>query len=151
MYPNKFDDLGPAIQIGSVDTVLTDLHYWEGPCGVRGLAAVCRTFSIGVAMHSGVEFGVEIAAMLHTASTIAEMTTPGDTHYHYLNDDIITQGLMRYEAGAIQVPTGPGLGAQLDPEKMDKYERYCERVGDYYARFHVDERRPEWVPVVGGI
>ncbi|MGX5681908.1 enolase C-terminal domain-like protein [Schumannella luteola] len=150
MYPAKFDDLGPAITLGAVDIVLTDIHYWEGPRGVKDLAAVCRTFGLGVAMHSGVEFGIELAAMLHTASTLPEMVTAGDAHYHYLEDDIIVGGKMPYVDGAIAVPTGPGLGVELDPERMDKYERYFEEVGDYYARFHVDERRPDWVPTVGG-
>ncbi|WP_163541975.1 enolase C-terminal domain-like protein [Occultella kanbiaonis] len=146
MYPAKFDDLGPAIRMDAVDIVLTDIHYWQGPRGVKDLAAVCRTFGLGVAMHSGVEFGVELAAMLHTASTIPEMTTAGDAHYHYLTDDIIAGGKLPYVDGAIAVPTGPGLGVELDPEKMDKYERHFEEVGDYYARFHVDERNPEWLP-----
>lgn len=151
MYPNKFDDLGPAVKLGSVDIVLTDLHYWEGPRGVKELAAVCKTFGIGLSMHSGAEFGIELAAMLHTASTIPEMSTAGDAHYHYLTDDIIVGGPLQYEDGAIRVPRGPGLGVELDEEKMKKYEAYFETHGDYYARFHIDERRPEWVPVVGGI
>lgn len=151
MYPARFDDLAPAIRLGSVDIVLTDIHYWEGPRGVKDLAAVCRAFNLGMAMHSGAEFGVELAAMLHTASTIPEMTFAGDAHYHYLTDDIITTGLMKYRDGCIEVPKGPGLGVELDPEKMDKYERYFEEKGDYYARFHQDSRRPEWFPVVGGI
>ncbi|QJU55173.1 enolase C-terminal domain-like protein [Herbiconiux sp. KACC 21604] len=151
MYPARFDDLAPGIRLGVADVILTDLHYWEGPRGVKDLAAVCRTFGLGVAMHSGVEFGVELAAMLHTASTIPEMITAGDAHYHYLTDDIIVGGKMAYRDGAIAVPTGPGLGVELDPERMEKYERLYGEVGDYYARFHVDERRPEWVPVVGGM
>ena len=151
MYPNKFDDLGPAIHLNSIDIILTDLHYWEGPRGVKDLTAVCRTFNLGVAMHSGAEFGIELAAMLHTASTIPEMTMPGDAHYHYLLDDIIAGGKMKYENGAIRVPDGPGLGVALDEEKMEKYERYYEKHGDYYARFHQDPRRPAWFPTVGGI
>jgi glucarate dehydratase len=151
MYPNRFDDLGPAIRMGAVDIVLTDLHYWEGPRGVKDLAAVCRTFNLGVAMHSGAEFGIELAAMLQTASTIPEMTVAGDAHYHYLTDDIIEGGPLRYEDGSIRVPTGPGLGVVLDEEKMRRYESYYEEVGDYYARFHQDPRRPEWVPSVGGL
>lgn len=151
MYPNKFDDLGPAIRMDAVDIVLTDLHYWEGPRGVKDLAAVCRTFNLGVAMHSGAEFGVELAAMLHTASSIPTMTVAGDAHYHYLEDDIIVGGKMPYVDGAIQVPTGPGLGVTLDEEKMRRYEQYYEEQGDYYARFHQDPRRPEWYPTVGGL
>ena len=151
MYPNKFDDLGPAIHMNSIDIVLTDLHYWEGPRGVKDLAAICQTFNLGVAMHSGAEFGIELAAMLHTASTIPTMTMPGDAHYHFLEDDIIAGGKMVYESGAIKVPDGPGLGVELDEEKMQKYERYFEEKGDYYARFHQDPYHPEWYPKVGGI
>lgn len=151
MYPNKFDDLGPAVRMGAVDIVLTDLHYWEGPRGVKDLAAVCRTFNLGVAMHSGAEFGIELAAMIHTASTIPEMHYAGDAHYHYLTDDIIQGGPMQYEDGCIRVPTGPGLGVALDEEKMEKYGRYFEQKGDYYARFHQDPYRPDWYPIVGGV
>jgi glucarate dehydratase len=151
MYPARFDDLAPAIKLGSVDIVLTDIHYWEGPRGVKDLAAICRTFNLGVAMHSGAEFGIELAAMLHTASTIPEMTFAGDAHYHYLTDDIIEGGLMKYVDGALAVPTGPGLGVKLDEEKMKRYEKYYEEKGDYYARFHQDSRRPDWYPIVGGV
>jgi glucarate dehydratase len=151
MYPNKFDDLGPAIHMNSIDIILTDLHYWEGPRGVKDLVAVCQTFNLGVAMHSGAEFGVELAAMLHTAASIPAMTMPGDAHYHFLEDDIIAGGKMKYVNGAIKVPDGPGLGVELDEEKMEKYERFFEEKGDYYAKFHQDPYRPEWYPNVGGI
>jgi glucarate dehydratase len=101
-------------------------------------------------MHSGVEFGIELAAMIHTASTIPEMHFAGDAHYHYLTDDIIVGGPMTYEDGFIKVPTGPGLGVELDEDKMEKYGRFYAEKGDYYARFMVDERRPNWFPIVGG-
>ncbi len=151
MYPNKFDDLGPAIRLGVADVILTDLHYWEGPRGVKDLCAVCRTFNLDVAMHSGAEFGVELAAMLHTASTIPQMHLAGDAHYHYLVDDIIVGGKLGYVDGAIGVPDGPGLGVELDEDKMAFYGRYYEEKGDYYARFHQDPRRPDWYPRVGGL
>lgn len=151
MYPARFDDLAPAIRMGSVDIVLTDIHYWEGPKGVKDLAAICNTFNLGIAMHSGAEFGIELAAMLHTASTIPTMTFAGDAHYHYLTDDIIEGGLMQYKDGCIKVPSGAGLGVALDEDKMKFYEKYYEEKGDYYARFHQDPRKPEWYPVVGGI
>lgn len=151
MYPARFDDLAPAIKMGAVDIVLTDIHYWEGPKGVKDLAAICNTFNLGISMHSGAEFGIELAAMIHTASTIPTMTFAGDAHYHYLTDDIIEGGLMQYKNGCIAVPKGPGLGVKLDEDKMKHYEKYYEEKGDYYARFHQDPRRPDWYPIVGGI
>jgi glucarate dehydratase len=151
MFPAKFDDLAPAIRTDSIDIILTDLHYWEGPRGVKDLAAICRTFKLGVAMHSGAEFGIELAAMLHTAATIPEMNMAGDAHYHYLEDDIIQGGKLPYIDGAIKVPEGPGLGVALDEEKMEKYGRLYQEKGDYYARFHQDPKRPDWHPMPGAI
>lgn len=151
MFPFKFDDLGPALRLNCVDVILTDLHFWEGPRGVKDLCAVCRTFNLGVAMHSGAEFGVELAAMLHTAATIPTMHLEGDAHYHYLEDDIIAGGKMKYEGGAIRVPDGPGLGVELDEEKMRQYERYYEEKGDFYGRYYEDPRRPRWHPVIGAV
>ncbi|WP_417258626.1 enolase C-terminal domain-like protein [Celeribacter sp.] len=151
MYPACFDDLGPAIRMGAADIILTDLHYWEGPKGVKDLTAVCRTFRLGVSMHSGVEFGIELAAMLHTAATIPEMTFAGDAHYHYLKDDIIEGGKLQYADGRIAVPTGAGLGVTLDEDKMKFYEKFYEEKGDYYSRFHQDPKRPDWTPTVGGM
>jgi len=151
MYPARFDDLGPSIRMGAVDIVLTDIHYWEGPRGVKELTAVCRTMGLGMAMHSGTEFGIEMAAMLHTASTVPEMTFAGDAHYHYLIDDIIEGGPFTYVDGAMEVPKGPGLGVALDEDKMRHYEAYYEKMGDYYARFHADPYRPDWYPVTGGL
>jgi len=151
MYPARFDDLGPSIRMGAVDIVLTDIHYWEGPRGVKDLTAICRTMGLGVAMHSGTEFGIEMAAMLQTASTVPEMTFAGDAHYHYLTDDIIESGPFKYIEGAMAVPTGPGLGVTLDEDKMRHYAAYYEKMGDYYARFHADPYRPDWFPVTGGL
>ena len=151
MYPARFDDLAPAIRLGAVDIVLTDLHYWEGPRGVKDLVAICNTFNMGIAMHSGAEFGIELAAMIHTAATIPTMTFAGDAHYHYLTDYIIEGGKLQYENGCIKVPLGPGLGVTLDEEKMKFYEKFYEEKGDYYARFHQDPYRPDWYPKVGGI
>ena len=79
------------------------------------------------------------------------MTFAGDAVYNHLTDDIIVGGKMKYEDGCLRVPIGPGLGVELDEEKMEKYERYYAEKGDYYARFHQDPRRPEWYPIVGGI
>jgi glucarate dehydratase len=151
MYPAKFDDLAPGIRLGAADIILTDLHYWEGPRGVQELAAVCRTFGLGMAMHSGTEFGIELAAMLHTASSIPEMTFEGDAHYHYLEDDIIEGGKMPYRDGKIVVPTGPGLGVSIDRDKLRFYAKHFDEVGDYYGAWPKDQRRPEWVPMKGAI
>ena len=145
------ETLMQALEAGAVDVILTDLHYWEGPKGVMDLVAVCRNFGIGVAMHSGTEFGVELAAMIHTAASIPEMTFEGDAHYHYLTDDIIVGGKMEYRDGSIAVPTGPGLGVEIDQDKLRHYAAYFDEVGDYYGSWPRDSRRPDWIPMTSAL
>jgi glucarate dehydratase len=85
--------------------------------------------------------------MIHTAATMPNLTYDGDAHYHHLLDDVIVSGKMKYEDGCIAVPTGSGLGVELDEDKMAKDARLFEQEGDYYARFHEDTRRPDWFPI----
>ena len=36
-----------------------------------------------------------------------------------------------YEDGSIALPTGPGLGVELDRDKLATYAEYYKRVGSY--------------------
>jgi glucarate dehydratase len=59
-----------------------------------------------------------------------------------LKDDVIKNGKMNYKDGAIAVPKGPGLGVELDLEKLGKYEELYRKLGGYpYDR---DPARPGW-------
>jgi glucarate dehydratase len=150
MCVKSFDDLGPGITRHAIDIVLSDLYYWEGPRGVKRLAAVCEAMGVGLSMHSGTEFGITMAAMLHTAATTPYLSHDIDAHYHHLTDDIIVGGPLPYKDGCMEVPAGPGLGVELDPEKVEKYSRYAEEKGDYYKAFLADDRRPDWFQIVPG-
>jgi glucarate dehydratase len=90
--------------------------------------------------------GIQLATMLHLGAVLPNLTYAADAHYHHLTDDILVGGLMPYEDGAIKVPEGPGLGVDLDRERVAKYAELFERQGGYpYDR---DPSRPEWYPLV---
>jgi len=46
-------------------------------------------------------------------------------------DDVITGGKLAWRDGAMEVPAGPGLGVQLDPDKVTRYRELYERDGAY--------------------
>jgi glucarate dehydratase len=69
-----------------------------------------------------------------------------DAHYHQLTDDIIVGGKMKYENGSIKVPDGPGLGVQLDREKLARYAELYKRLGGY--PYDQDPLRPGWTPTI---
>jgi glucarate dehydratase len=141
-----FEQLAANVLNTAVDVILLDTTFWGGirPC-VKA-AAVCDTFQLGVAVHSSGELGIQLATMLHLGAVIPNLTFSADAHYHHLRDDVIVGGRLRYENGAIAVPTAPGLGVRLDRDKLGEYHELFNELGTYpYDR---DPLRPDWTPTV---
>ena len=142
----NFEQLATNVRDPAVDVILLDTTFWGGirPC-VKA-AGVCETFQTGIAVHSSGELGVQLATMLHLGAVVPNLAFKADAHYHHLVDDVIEGGLMPYVNGAIAVPTGPGLGVNLDRERVGRYAELYKSLGGYaYDR---DPGRPDWFPLV---
>ena len=141
-----FEQLAANIRDPAVDVILLDTTFWGGIRPCIKAAGVCETFQQGIAVHSSGELGIQLATMLHLGAVVPNLAFAADAHYHHLTDDIIVGGKLRYEAGAIAVPTGPGLGVELDRDKLGTYAELFKRLGGYpYDR---DPARPGWFPLV---
>jgi glucarate dehydratase len=71
-------------------------------------------------MHSNSHLGVSLAAMVHIAAAVPNLTYACDTHYPWQDGtEIITEPL-KFEDGAIAVPTAPGLGIDVDRDMLTK-------------------------------
>lgn len=142
----NFEQLAANVLAPAVDVILLDTTFWGGirPC-VKA-AGVCETFQLGVAVHSSGELGIQLATMLHLGAVLPNLTFAADAHYHHLVDDIIEGGKMRYENGAIRVPTGPGLGVRLNRGKVAEYAELYKRLGGY--PYDQDPLRPGWSPTI---
>jgi glucarate dehydratase len=138
-----FDHIPTAVKLRAIDIILADVHYWGGLWNNQRLAAVCETFQLGLGMHSDRELGVSTAAMLHLAASTPYMIHAPDSHYHDQVDDVITKPF-RYQSGAMHVPEGPGLGVELDEEKVARYHRFYKEQGS--VNEFMDPHRPGWVP-----
>jgi glucarate dehydratase len=84
--------------------------------------------------------------MLHLGAVIPNLTFAADAHYHYLKDDIIAGGKMRFEQGSVAVPNSPGLGVTLDRDNLAKYADAYKRLGPY--PYDQDPLRPGWTPTI---
>jgi glucarate dehydratase len=142
----NFEQLAANILDPAVDVILLDTTFWGGIRACVKAAGVCETFQFGVAVHSSGELGVQLATMLHLGAVIPNLSFAADAHYHHLVDDIIEGGLMEYEAGAIRVPAGPGLGVKLDRDRVSEYSEMYQRLGGY--AYDQDPGRPGWVPII---
>jgi glucarate dehydratase len=122
-----FEDLAPAITADVLDVVLLDPHWYGGIQRARLAGQICDAMGMDAGMHSGAEFGISQAAMLHLAASLSNMALAPDSHYHHLTDDIIVGGKLQYKDGAMAVPTGPGLGVSLDYDKLARYRELAKR------------------------
>lgn len=142
----NFEQLAANILDTAVDVVLLDTTFWGGVRACVKAASVCETFQLGVAVHSSGELGIQLATMLHLGAVIPNLSFAADAHYHHLTDDIIDGGKLKYENGAIAVPTGPGLGVKLDRDKVAEYRELYLRLGSY--PYDQDPLRPGWTPTI---
>jgi len=142
----NFEQLATNVRDPAVDVILLDTTFWGGIRSCVKAAGVCETFQTGIAVHSSGELGVQLATMLHLGAVVPNLAFKADAHYHHLVDDVIEGGLMPYVNGEIAVPTGPGLGVNLDRERVGRYAELYKSLGGYaYDR---DPGRPNWFPLV---
>jgi len=138
----NFEQLAVNLAMRAVDVILLDTTFWGGIRPCIKAAGVCETGGLQVAVHSSGELGIQLATMLHLGAVLPNLGYAADAHYHHLTDDVVTGGLMRYEAGAIRVPDAPGLGVTLDRERVALYHALYRELGGYaYDR---DPGRPGW-------
>ena len=142
----NFEQLAANILDTAVDVVLLDTTFWGGIRACVKAAGVCETFQLGVAVHSSGELGIQLATMLHLGAVIPNLSFAADAHYHHLTDDIIQGGKLKYENGAIEVPSAPGLGVKLDRDKVAEYRELYLRLGSY--PYDQDPLRPGWTATI---
>ena len=113
-----FDEIAPAVARGSVSVVLSDHHYWGGLNRSRLLAGICETFDLGLSMHSNSHLGISLAAMVQLAAATPNLTYACDTHWPWKTQDVIPDGTFVFHGGSVAVPSGPGLGVELDEDAL---------------------------------
>jgi glucarate dehydratase len=119
-----FDQIKRSVELDSVQVILGDHHYWGGLRHTRELGTLCQTFGIGLSMHSNSHLGISLAAMVHVAAATPALTYACDTHYPWNgHNDVIRPGALRFVDGSVAVPAGPGLGVELDREKLAELHR----------------------------
>jgi glucarate dehydratase len=149
----SFADIPTCVSRDAVQIVLCDPHYWGGLRQIQHLSKMCRTFGLGLSMHSNSHLGVSLMAMAHCAAAAPHLTYACDTHYPWQSaaDEVVEGGRVPIEGGSVRIPDRPGLGVTLDYDQLARgRERYsrCEfrnRDDEQEMRKHVD---PSWRRIV---
>ena len=127
MCTTSFEDIPRSIALGSEDIILSDHHFWGGLRSSMELSKLCQTFGRKLSMHSNSHLGISLAAMVHLGAALPEVPYALDTHYPWQSEEVIAGGRIKFEEGSVQVPTGPGLGVEIDQKVLRQlHENYIK-------------------------
>jgi glucarate dehydratase len=146
MCTTSFGDIPSSIALGSEDIILSDHHFWGGLRASMTLSGLCDTFGRGLSMHSNSHAGISLAAMVHLGAALPQVPYALDTHYPWQSDEVIVGGRLKFEDGAVEVPSGPGLGVELDREALARLHQNYLKCGLTRRDDLVEMRKkvPDW-------
>lgn len=114
-------DAWRVISAGAADLINIYVAESGGLIPARDIAAMASMAGVGVCIGSMPELGIGTAAQAHLAVSLASLDHPSDvTGYLYQSDDVVSKPPPIADGYAL-VPPGPGLGVELDEDKVDHY------------------------------
>ena len=131
MCVTSFAHIPEALKLKPIDVLLCDHHYFGGFAGCLALGPICKPAGWTISQHSNNHAGVTMAAMIHLAASIPELTLASDTHYPWLVEgtDIIEGPKLPIQNGTMAIPAGPGLGVTLDHDKLARAHEIYGKCG----------------------
>ena len=125
----NFGDIEQAFRARAIGVLLSDHHFWGGMRDTQALSVLCETFDVGLSMHSNSHLGISLAAMVHVAAATPHLTYACDTHWPWKTEDVIAPGALNFVDGAVAVPSAPGLGIELDEDRLAQLHENYVRCG----------------------
>jgi glucarate dehydratase len=126
MIATDWREMAHAVRAGAVDIPLADPHFWTMAGSVR-VAQLCHEFGLTWGSHSNNHFDVSLAMFTHVGAAAPGAITALDTHWIWQDGQGLTTAPPQIRDGAIAVPTTPGLGVELDRDRLAAaHELYLE-------------------------
>lgn len=128
MIATDWRQMAHAIQLQSVDIPLADPHFWTMQGSVR-VAQLCEMFGLTWGSHSNNHFDISLAMFTHVGAAAPGRVTAIDTHWIWQDGQHLTREPLRIEGGMVQVPARPGLGIELDADKLEAAHQAYKNLG----------------------
>ena len=131
MVVTRMDQFRDNAATQGAQVILADHHYWGGLRETQALARMCEVFGWGLSMHSNSHLGISLMAMAHVAASIPNLSYACDTHYPWLdpNEQVVQGGHIRFDRGAIAIGDRPGLGVEIDEQRLQALHRQYLEAG----------------------
>ncbi|MGD8163632.1 enolase C-terminal domain-like protein [Pantoea sp. FN0307] len=120
MIATNWREMQHAIMLNAVDIPLADPHFWTLSGAVR-VAQLCDDWGLTWGCHSNNHFDISLAMFTHVGAAAPGKPTAIDTHWIWQEGDRhLTKAPLQIRHGKIAVPDKPGLGIELDWERLQQ-------------------------------
>jgi L-alanine-DL-glutamate epimerase-like enolase superfamily enzyme len=117
-------DAMTLIRAGAADAFSIYVGKGAGLGMARGIATVAGAAGLACTVGSNLELGIASAAMIHLGLSLPPGSVeafPCDILSMFLYEDMLLTEPLPVVAGCARPPTGPGLGVELDPARVERY------------------------------
>ena len=119
-----------AIRLEACDVIVTG-HLWLGGLlPLQRVGAACAEAGIGLCLHAPPATSIAMAAGLQALATVPALLDGNQTYLYHLAEDL-SDSLGDRNAAKLAVPTGPGLGIEVDEARMMAMVRRYESSGSF--------------------
>ncbi|WP_313820854.1 enolase C-terminal domain-like protein [Citricoccus sp.] len=126
MIATDWREMAHAIRTNAVDIPLADPHFWTMAGSVR-VAQLCHEFGLTWGSHSNNHFDISLAMFTHAGAAAPGEITALDTHWIWQDGQGLTVDPPQISGGEVRVPDAPGLGVELDRERLaEAHQLYLE-------------------------
>ncbi len=119
-----------ATSLGAADAFVLNVAACGGVTGTRRFIVDCKRVGARFWFYGG-DLGIATACALHIAAAAPSVDLPSQSLLRWYTDDVIAQGPFVPEGGLVSVPTGPGLGVDLDEAAVARGVERFARDGEY--------------------
>jgi glucarate dehydratase len=128
MVATDWREMAHSLVLQSVDIPLADPHFWTLQGSVR-VAQLCQMHDLTWGSHSNNHFDVSLAMFTHCAAAAPGKVTAIDTHWIWQDGQGLTKEPLQIQGGYVDVPQQPGLGVELDMDKVQKAHQLYQQHG----------------------
>jgi L-alanine-DL-glutamate epimerase-like enolase superfamily enzyme len=134
----RYDQL-EVIRACAADVVSIDNQMDGGLLNMKRGAGLCEVAGLPVLKHSLGELGVAAYAGVHVMASTPNFVYANQGYGSFLADDVVAgTSPLPYTNGCLAVPDQPGLGVELDMERVEKYAELYVKEAKNFA-FHESE------------
>ncbi|MDX5628845.1 MULTISPECIES: enolase C-terminal domain-like protein [unclassified Brenneria] len=127
MIATNWREMNHAVMLQAVDIPLADPHFWTMRGAVR-VAQMCDEWGLTWGCHSNNHFDISLAMFTHVGAAAPGNPTAIDTHWIWQEGQYLTKDPLPIVNGKIKVPDRPGLGIELDRDRVMKAHELYKKL-----------------------